>query len=82
MPQSPANPPTFAVLRTPEWDMVQAGARTHFESVVETARSAGASVQYLDLSSPLAQAIPVHRTIMAAEAHRFDDAARADGAAP
>jgi Asp-tRNA(Asn)/Glu-tRNA(Gln) amidotransferase A subunit family amidase len=63
--------PALAVVRTPEWMSAEEGARVQFDSDLAAAQVAGATVRELELPESLAQAIAVHRTIMAAEAHRF-----------
>lgn len=62
--------PSFAAVRTPEWDDVEPTARAHFDAVIATAVAAGATVRETPMPVSLRGAIPVHRTIMATEAHR------------
>jgi Asp-tRNA(Asn)/Glu-tRNA(Gln) amidotransferase A subunit family amidase len=63
--------PALAVVRTPEWSSAEEGARDQFDSDMAAAQAAGATLRELELPAGLAQSLPVHRTIMAAEAHRF-----------
>ena len=63
--------PTLAVVRTPEWSSAEDGARIQFDSDLAAAQAAGATLRELELPASLAEALAVHRTIMAAEAHRF-----------
>jgi Asp-tRNA(Asn)/Glu-tRNA(Gln) amidotransferase A subunit family amidase len=69
--QSPATRPALAVVRTPEWDSAEPAARTNFNRSLEALRQAGAALLEMDLPSELAQALSVHRTIMAAEASHW-----------
>ena len=64
-------PPKLAVVRTPEWDGAEPAARARIESDIRAARIAGAEVRELRMPRQLADALSVHRTIMAAEACRF-----------
>ena len=69
----PAGPgvPVLGVVRSPEWDEADGATREAFEAAVAAAREAGAELPELELSEVLAGAIPVLRTIMAAESARF-----------
>jgi Asp-tRNA(Asn)/Glu-tRNA(Gln) amidotransferase A subunit family amidase len=62
--------PVLAAVRTPEWAEIERSTRDRFESVLAAASDAGADVRELAMPSELAEAIPVHRAIMAAEANR------------
>jgi len=63
-------PPILAAVRTPEWAQVDDYAQSHWESIVAAAMAAGALVTNLDLSPMLANAVPIHHQVLAAEAHR------------
>jgi Asp-tRNA(Asn)/Glu-tRNA(Gln) amidotransferase A subunit family amidase len=69
--RGPGGPPLLAVVRSPEWDEVEPAAQEAFETAAGLAREAGAELRELELPEALAGAIPVVRTIMAAEASRF-----------
>jgi len=62
---------TLGAVRTPEWAEADAATRQGFETALAAAATAGVSVREVDLPEGLAGAIPVLRTIMAAEASRF-----------
>ena len=62
---------SLAVVRSPEWDEADAATREAFEAATAAARAAGADVHEVELTPDLAGAIPVLRTIMAAEAARY-----------
>ena len=64
-------PPMLAAVRTPEWKDAEPSARAQFEQDIEMARAAGAEVSELTMPGELAEALAVHRIIMAAEAHRL-----------
>jgi len=66
-------PPRLGVVRGPDWEAADASARAALESSIAALRAAGASVTELELSEGLSAALPVHRVIMAAEAHRWID---------
>jgi Asp-tRNA(Asn)/Glu-tRNA(Gln) amidotransferase A subunit family amidase len=68
--QSQTRKPVLGAVRTPEWPEIEKSTRNRFESVLEEASDAGADVRELEMPSELAEAIPVHRAIMAAEANK------------
>jgi Asp-tRNA(Asn)/Glu-tRNA(Gln) amidotransferase A subunit family amidase len=66
-----SGPPRLVIAHIPEWQEAQAAARASFDESVASARNAGADVIEKALPPELADALPIHRTIMAAEAHQF-----------
>jgi Asp-tRNA(Asn)/Glu-tRNA(Gln) amidotransferase A subunit family amidase len=68
--EAPAAPAHLAFVRSPEWEAVEPAAQLNFDLGLDALRAAGADLAELDLPPELAKAVPVHRTIMAAEAHR------------
>jgi Asp-tRNA(Asn)/Glu-tRNA(Gln) amidotransferase A subunit family amidase len=64
-------PPRLAVFRTPDWTLAQPSARARFDSDLAAMEAAGASLTEVDLPNGLLAANTIHRTIMAAEAHRY-----------
>jgi len=68
---SSAGPPALAVVRAPEWDSVEQAARLNFDHCLATLRDAGAGLHELEMPTVIAQALAVHRTIMAVEAHQY-----------
>jgi Asp-tRNA(Asn)/Glu-tRNA(Gln) amidotransferase A subunit family amidase len=66
-----AAPPELAVVRTPEWDETEDAMKRSFDATLAAAGAAGAAMREISLPEHLADAISVHRTIMAEEAHRF-----------
>ena len=69
--RSTRRPLRLAVVHPPEWDDAELAAREAFDAVLELAHSAGAAVDVLQMPPGLADAVSVHRVLMAAEAHRF-----------
>jgi Asp-tRNA(Asn)/Glu-tRNA(Gln) amidotransferase A subunit family amidase len=62
--------PRLAVAVTPEWPECEPGVAEQFEAWVAELESRGALIERPQLPSGLAEAIPVHRVIMAVEGHR------------
>jgi len=63
--------PRLAIVRSPDWAAAESAARAAFELSVRLLGNAGAAIVDLELPKSLADSIPVHRAIMAAEAHRW-----------
>ena len=70
------NAPRLAAVRTPSWYLARSEARTQFESDIFRLRSAGASVDVLELPGDFDRAHKVHRTIMLYEAARASRSVR------
>jgi Asp-tRNA(Asn)/Glu-tRNA(Gln) amidotransferase A subunit family amidase len=68
---APLKAPTLAAIDTDEWRQAEEVARQHYWDVTSAIERAGASVTRVSLPAELDNALAVHRTIVAAEAHRF-----------
>jgi len=68
---SSTGPPALAVVRTPEWGSVEQAARLNFDHCLAMLLDAGAELHELEMPTVIAQALAVHRTIMAVEAHQY-----------
>jgi Asp-tRNA(Asn)/Glu-tRNA(Gln) amidotransferase A subunit family amidase len=64
-------PPNLGIVRTPEWSESDVAAQRTLEAAVDAAVAGGATRQEVELPRELADALGVHRTIMAAEAARW-----------
>jgi Asp-tRNA(Asn)/Glu-tRNA(Gln) amidotransferase A subunit family amidase len=67
---SPQTPPTLGVVRSPEWREASGPMRDSFSAALNAAQEAGATLRELTMSRRLADAIAIHRTIMAVEANK------------
>jgi Asp-tRNA(Asn)/Glu-tRNA(Gln) amidotransferase A subunit family amidase len=69
-PSALDRPLRLAAVRTAEWDHAEPAMQARFEADVAALAAAGAAVEWPALPAGLEEAVPVHRTIMAAEAAR------------
>ncbi len=69
--QRPTPHPVLGVVRTPEWEAAEMPMRESFDAALAVAQAAGGALQEVAMPGDLADAVGVHRTIMAAEADRW-----------
>jgi Asp-tRNA(Asn)/Glu-tRNA(Gln) amidotransferase A subunit family amidase len=71
------SPPKLAAVRSPVWYLAQPEQRAQFDADIARLRSAGASVDIVEIPAEFDQAHRIHRTIMLFEAARASRRVRA-----
>jgi Asp-tRNA(Asn)/Glu-tRNA(Gln) amidotransferase A subunit family amidase len=72
------NAPRLAAVRTPSWYLAEPEARVQFDADIARLRSAGATIDVIELPGEFDRAHKVHRTIMLYEAARVSKAVRVE----